>query len=147
MGPCKKNAPPCLRVTVSATKKEEFGKYRAFKMRDRRSSGLVVILQACLARRAKLKLSISRNPIPPSDFGRHRRAHDIHEMPLELFEPHQYLLMIFSTSSKMVLGSLKHDITYVGIACKTDFINTSLPACDKFFSFQPFTRLHNLSLR
>lgn len=129
------------------SKNKEDGKYLSFKIVERRRSGEVIILQACLVNKARLKLAISRNPMPPSNFGRHKRAQDNLDIPLEIFEPHQKRRIIFSTSSKIELGNLKQDITNVGIAYNTYFTNTSLPAIDKFFSFQPRTRNHNLSFR
>lgn len=131
----------------SAREKEDLGKYFAFRILESRRSGLDVILQACLVRRAILKLSRSRNPIPPSIFVRQRRAHYIQGIHFECLDPHQNLRMIFSASSRIVCGSLKHDIIYVGMACNTDLIRISLPAIERCFSFHPLTRDHSLSFK
>lgn len=96
---------------TSARKNLELGKYRGLRIWERRRSGLVVIRHACFVSKAKLKLAICRKPMPPSTFGLHNRAQAIHEIPLESFEPHQNLMIIFSTSSNMDAGNMKHDIT------------------------------------
>lgn len=44
-------------------------------------------------------------------------------------------------------GNLKHAIEYVGIACATDLMSTSLPPAESVFSIQPWTCFHILSFR
>ncbi|CAL9219554.1 unnamed protein product [Arabidopsis halleri] len=49
---------------------------------------------------------------------------------------HQKFAMALLNFERIALESRKHDITYVGRACATDFIRTSLPPLDKNFADQ-----------
>lgn len=66
--------------------------------------------------------------------------------PLPSSAPHKKLtnidLSLFNTDS----GNCKHDIIYVGKACKTGFINISLPAIERILLLLLADLLWNLSM-
>ena len=61
--------------------------------------------------------------------------------------PHQKSHRRLSICLHRPLGSLKHDIEYIGVAWVTALINTSLPPAERHCSIHPCTFCHTLSLR
>jgi hypothetical protein len=61
--------------------------------------------------------------------------------------PHQKLQSIELIAKHKPLGNLKQDMEKVGIACATDFINTSFPPDARVFSSHPWTLFHIQSFR
>ncbi|KAA3458412.1 hypothetical protein EPI10_013029 [Gossypium australe] len=61
--------------------------------------------------------------------------------------PHQKLANLHSIFSHRTLENRKHDIAYVGIACKTDLMKISLPSCDNSLEFQASIRTAILSTK
>ena len=103
--------------------------------------------QSFLASRARLNSSIVRNPKPPSECGLQTLSHVIQWIPL-LFSlvSHQKFAMALLSFEFIAFRRRKHDITYVGRACVTDLIRTSLPHFDKNFVDHVLSRFCNLSL-
>jgi hypothetical protein len=100
-----------------ACKKESLRKYFPFRTFASREFGCWISLQPCLARRAKLKTSKSRNPSPPLCLGSPNRVQLIQCTPLvaELW-PHQNRFIRVSICEHRDLGSWKTLIQYAGMA-------------------------------
>ena len=82
------------------------------------------------------------SPIPPFFFVSHSRLQFIRCILFSLpVWPHQYLVMMELISLHNPFGSLNKLIEYVGIACATVLISTSLPALEMNFSFTPWLAL------
>lgn len=93
----------------------------------------------CLASMAILKKRSSRKPMPPLAFALVKISHAAQCVFLSSkVEPQNSRVVAFSISWHVVIGKRKQFIEYIGIACKTGFISTSLPACDNDRSFQSF---------
>jgi hypothetical protein len=89
---------------------------------------------------------MSQNPVPPKHLGSRSFSHAIQWIFLwPASSPHQIYLIILVISSHRVGGSMKTPITYVGIACATDFINTSFAPVDMHLSSQLVRRFTSLS--
>ena len=91
---------------------------------------------------------MSRKLIHPINLGLDMVFHDTHVVFLSpLLHPHQNFLRSLFICSQRPRGSLKHDMEYVGIACATDLIKTSLPPKNKHFCIQHWTCFQILSFK
>ena len=61
--------------------------------------------------------------------------------------PHQKIDIGLLSLSQVLAKILKQFITYVDIACVTNFKNTSLPALDTGMLLETFSLFHNLPVR
>lgn len=116
---------------------EPNGKYRAWKIRAIKESGLLIILQHCFPSRARLKLCKARKPIPPSRLGLHNWFQDNHAIFCLSPLPHQKARMAASIEFTKYFAKEKQDMMYVGMAWSTTLINTSFLAHDNVFSPHP----------
>jgi hypothetical protein len=106
------------------------------------------ILHACLARRARLNNFVSLIPSPPSYFGWIIASQETQLVLLfPYLHPHQNLRIIELICSHNPLGSLKHDIEYVGTAWATAFIRISFPPTESSCSIHPKIFFHRRSRR
>ena len=135
-------------VPNSACRKSAFRKYWALSTLWTNELLFICKCQPCLAKRARLKALRSPKPNPPSSFSAHilsQLSHAILFLPS--FWPHQNLWIIPANSSHRESGSLKTLIVYVGMACATALMRTSLLAWDNSFSFQPESLLSSFSFK
>ena len=122
----------------SASRNKLLGKYTALRTLALSESGSCRIRHACRASSARLKISMSRKPMPPMYFGLAISSHATqHVFLLPSLLPHQKLRSRLSMCWHSPRGSLKHDIEKVGIACATDLIRTSFPPDERVCSSQP----------
>lgn len=120
-----------------ASRKLDFLKYFALNTRAIREEGLLINLQACLARSVLLNASISLNPNPPSFFDDVNLSQAIQGIDfLSRLADHQNFLIAFVIFCNILLGSRKHDIVYAGNAVITALRRTSFPAGNKNFEYQ-----------
>lgn len=145
--PCTKNTFPCIWTHngLPCFKDRTIRKNLALKTWWQSESGLLIIHQTSLANKASLNSSISLNFIPPTSLASQSLSNLTQWVFLEPpLYPHQNLIMT-SLSLIKPLGSLKQLIVYVGIACMTDLISTSIPTWDNSFSFYPWNFFQTLS--
>jgi hypothetical protein len=115
-----------------------YGKYTTLSTWALKKLPSSCIRQACLPSRAKLNNSMSRKPRPPKNFGSTMSSQATqHVFLFPSLLPHQKLRRRPLMCWHRPLGSLKHDIEYVGIACATDLIHISFPSTDKQSPSQP----------
>ena len=89
--------------------------------------------QLTLARRASLKLCMSRNPKPPSLLDFTIVFHATRAIPRSpAFGSHQKCVRADWILLQRDCGSLKHCIVWFGIASSTDFRRVILPTGDKY---------------
>lgn len=135
-------------VPKLASKKSQVGKYIALRIRALSDVSSCSMLQACRAKRARLNISISLKPNPPICFGFVISSHATqHVFLLPSMLPHQKLRKRPSMCWHNPLGSRKHTMEYVGIACATALIKTSFPPDERDCSIHPWTLFQTLSLR
>lgn len=114
---------------LPASRKLQLRKYNPFSIRTHRADGSSITRAAILVRRALLKVWISQNPRPPVVFDIVSVSHRFQCVRLRsVFVPHQKYTIYELTFEHHVLVRLKMLIMYVGIAVRTAFISTSLPA-------------------
>lgn len=93
-----------------------------------------------------LKSYRHQNSIPPNSFF-HKFLQDMqHILLLSLFEPHQKLFILCNLAYRD-MRIWKTLMQNVGNGWATDFNKISLPACDRFLWFQPFSFLKGDSLK
>lgn len=93
--PCDNKSRPCImllqaydgRWLTPQERKDDFLKYRCFRIWANSESGLLYIIHACLPSNAWYNLAMSRKPSPPWSFGLHSFCHATHgifflELPL-----------------------------------------------------------------
>ena len=91
-----------------------------------------MIRQLTLARRASLKLWISRTPSPPSPLDFIIVFQEIRDIPrVPAFGSHQNRVKADCIRLQSERGSLKHCIVWFGMADKTALRSTSFPAGDR----------------
>lgn len=89
----------------------------------------------------------SRNPNPPSSFGRHILPQLNQIILFFTFAcPHQNLHTMAVISSQRVFGNLKMLMIYVGTTWATVLMSISFLACESSFSFQLESLLFSLSM-
>lgn len=82
----------------------------------------------CHVYEGRLNFFKSQKLKPPFSFNSYIPFHSHQWMPLRLLLfPHKNFAIICSNSPQKDLGSKKHIIEYMGIACKIAFIKTSFP--------------------
>ena len=95
----------------SAWRSEQCGKYTALRIRALSEVLSVRVRHACLARSARLKIYMSRNPRPPKCFGRVIISHATQlGFLLPCLEPHQNCRISDIMLSHKPRGSLKQYI-------------------------------------
>jgi len=129
-----------------AFKKSFSEKYLLFKNLLRSEEGDARIFQACLARTAWLKISISLKLIPPRSLG----TQSLSQLSqcifhLSSWEHHQKESMADVKFLQVVFGSLKQLIAWIGIARATNFKIIFFPAWERNLLYQPDIPPFNLS--
>lgn len=126
---------PELAVT---DKKDWLLQYFPYRMRARRQSGLVSILQAIFPKRAWLKSWTSRRPRPPKLLGLVSLSHASQQIFLSpLLLSHQKRISIDCIWLHNPTGSWKQDIAKEGIAERTNCSIVSFPAVERNLVDQP----------
>lgn len=104
-------------------------------------------LYRCLANKAILNLHMLRKPIYPSFFNQHIIPITPMNPSLDIpFLPPNLAIKLSSLPQKY-FGKTKHIIAYVGIVCNTNFMNISLPPCDRNLVLHPSIYILIWSLR
>lgn len=121
-----------------ASQRENWGKYRPLRTFAHKALGVWINLQANLARKASLKVSIFLKPSPPSSFFGfvivENETHLTPLLPSSLL--HQKRNIKDMSCWQKVVGCLKMVMAYVEHDWRTNIIRTSFPACDSDLSFQ-----------
>lgn len=142
------NTSPSIRGSCSgrASRNSEFSKYLLFQRFARRLLGDWRILQACFPKKAWLKHCISLKSNPPCALDRQSLSQDCQCIFLFFsLEFHQKDDIALVRLSQEVLGNLKQDIAYTGMAIATDLRRISLPPCDSIRANHPDIRVFSLS--
>lgn len=124
-----------------AFKKDLWTQYFPNKVRASRDEGFLRILQESLARRVSLNCAITLNPSPPTFLGLVRVCQEFQQIFfVSGDESHQKRVRSDWIFLHIEMGSLKHDITYVGIAVSTDFNKIIFPAPERNLEVQLWAR-------
>lgn len=120
-------------------KKLVLGKDNPLRVRTHRYYGPLRILLAIFVRSAKLKVSISQKPRPPTFFARANTSHllQLIFLPSDVPPYEKYAIMAF-TSEHHVLGRLNTLITKERMTVITALLSTTFPASFRVFVLHPF---------